>query len=140
VVADEVGFAMPVDGEGEDVEQSTTVGVGGPPHAAMEDANDLETLDSGGDVEARSITDPYDDPTVVLEDIAMQVKEEGASSISPEEGIGEEVVMHHIDELLPEEMIEHSLFASSRVAVIHGVGCNPPSSFGNVDCPLHATQ
>jgi hypothetical protein len=52
VVANEVDFAMPmdVDGEGEDVEQSPTIGVGGPPDAATEDANDLEMPDSGGDV------------------------------------------------------------------------------------------
>jgi hypothetical protein len=106
----------------------------------MEDANDLETLDSGGDVEARSITNPYDDQTAVLEDVAMQVEEEGASSISPEEGVGEKVMTRHIDELSPKEMIEHSLFASLRIAVIRGVGCDPPSSFGIVDCLLHATQ
>jgi hypothetical protein len=34
----------------------------------------------------------------------MQVKEEGASSISPEEGIGEEVMTLHINELSPKEM------------------------------------
>ncbi len=89
---------MPVDGEGEHIEQSPTIRVGGPPVAVMEDASDLEMLDSRGDVEARSITDPCDDPTA-LEDVAMQVKEEGASSISPKECIGEEVVTHHIDEL-----------------------------------------
>ncbi len=52
-MAYEVDFAMPVDGEGEDVEQSPTVGVGGPPDAATEDANDLEMPDSRGDVDAR---------------------------------------------------------------------------------------
>ncbi len=44
---------------------------------------------------------------------------------------------HNIDELLPKEMIEHILFASSRIVIIYGVGCNPPSFFGIVDCPLH---
>ncbi len=37
-----------------------------------------------------------------------------------------------------EMLVEHSLFASSHVAVICGVGCNPPSLFGIVDCPLQA--
>jgi hypothetical protein len=35
-------------------------------------------------------------------------------------------------------LVEHSLFASSRVAIIRGVGCDPPFLFGIVDCPLHA--
>ncbi len=69
-MADEVNFAMPVDGEGEDVEQSPTVGVGGPLDATTEDANNLETPDSGGDVNTRSITNPCDDPTAVLENVA----------------------------------------------------------------------
>jgi hypothetical protein len=72
-MADEVDFAMPVDREGEDVKQSPTVGVGGPPDAATEDANVLEMSDSGGDMDARSITNCFDDPTAVLEDVAMQV-------------------------------------------------------------------
>ncbi len=138
VVADEVDFAMPLDGEGEDVEQSPSLGVSGPLELATEDTNDLEKPDSRVDVEARSITNPCDDPTALLEDIAMQVKEEGASSISPKEGIGEEVMTRHIDEFSPKEMVEHSLFAISPIAVIRGVGCNPPSLFGIVDCPLHA--
>ena len=48
-MTDEVDFAMPMDGEGEDVKQSPTVGVGGPPNATMEDANNLEMPDSRGD-------------------------------------------------------------------------------------------
>jgi hypothetical protein len=50
---DEVDFAMPMDREGEDVEQSPTVGVGGPPDAVTEDADNLEMPDRGGDVDAR---------------------------------------------------------------------------------------
>ncbi len=103
-MANEVDVAMPMDGEGKDVEQIPTIGVGGPPNAATEDADNLETSDSGGDLDARSITNPCDDPTAVLEDVAMQIEEEGASSIFPKEGIGEEVVTLHIDELLPKEM------------------------------------
>jgi hypothetical protein len=52
-MADEVDFAMPVDREGEDVKKNPTVGVGGPPDATMEDADNLQTPDSGGDVDAR---------------------------------------------------------------------------------------
>jgi hypothetical protein len=52
-MAGEVDFTMPVDKEGEDVKQSPTVRVGGPPNAATEDADDMETPDSGGDVDAK---------------------------------------------------------------------------------------
>ncbi len=35
-------------------------------------------------------------------------------------------------------LVEHSLFARSCVDVICGVGCDPPSLFGIVDCSVHA--
>ncbi len=35
-------------------------------------------------------------------------------------------------------LTEHSLAASSHVATVRGVGCNPLSLFGIVDCPLLA--
>jgi hypothetical protein len=53
--------------------------------------------------------------------------------------------MSFVPSLLDEEasdasemLVEHNLIASSRIAVIRVVGCNPPSSFGIVDCPLLA--
>jgi hypothetical protein len=52
-MANRVDFAMPGDGEGEDVEQSPTVEVGGPPDAATKDADNLKIQDSGGDVDVR---------------------------------------------------------------------------------------
>jgi hypothetical protein len=44
---------MPVDWEGEDVEQSPTIRVVGPPNAVTEDSDNLEMPDSGCDVDAR---------------------------------------------------------------------------------------
>ncbi len=35
-------------------------------------------------------------------------------------------------------LVEHSLATSLRVALIRGVGWDPPSSFDIVDCPLLA--
>ncbi len=72
-MANEVDFAILVDGEGEDVGQSPTIGILGPPNAIMEDANNLKTPDRG-DVDARNITNTCDDPTAIMEGIAMQVE------------------------------------------------------------------
>jgi hypothetical protein len=127
-MADMVDFALAADGEGDEDEvirpppggQSPAVGVGGPPNAAMEDAGDLETPESGNNADARRITEPCDDTTAVLEDVAMQVEEEGTASIAPEEGNGEDVVAFQADEPSPEEMHAGEDVADTRDATNAG--------------------
>ena len=61
-----------------------------------------------------------DDPAAVLEDVAMQVEEEGTASIAPEEGNGEDVVTLQADEPLPEEMHDGEDVADTRDAINTG--------------------